>query len=203
MISESEKRDVIRRAKINKAIREAGHKFIRVLQVKNIANRLHGVQVLVPYDKMDEATGDPTFGFIQRGGRTSFEIEESTGEFVCKILDCKENREFLASHIRSGYWEIEDSRIRSEIEDLARKKSKRAVTKIRYELEVAPESAFQQDVAEGPKDTELSTEEVEENAGEVEGETGTEEITEEPEPVVQKSPKKSRQIKKSFATIEE
>lgn len=206
-VSEVQQKEKMKRAMINKAIREKGYKFINLIMIKRIANRIHGAHVLFPYSTVDGATNEKTFDFKIGGGRLAFNIDEAIGEMTCKMLDCEHNRKFLASQMGAGYWEIEDEKVREELKELARVIKRRAVAYV---------GGFTQN---GSKDLFVTTSAKEDVAIEGSQAPDTQEAPGSPEavkaPDTQEAPEEKKELKttkptkgkkitkKSFATFEE
>jgi len=69
----------------------------------------------------DQKGGIRDYSHEVKGGEIQFELSESRGAFVYNLLDTEHNRQFLASMWDRNFWSIEDSEVKKDIENKAKK----------------------------------------------------------------------------------
>lgn len=103
-------REVARRA----AIRRSGHNFITLKLNDTRKRRIAGVEIINAHAAEDE-NGAPIFRTEVVGGELVFTPDPEYGmDMICHMLDSPHNRDFLVSHHRMGWWEIECRNARDE-----------------------------------------------------------------------------------------
>jgi len=118
-----------RRKMLFNAMINSDYSFIRLRLLDLRKNRIQGAYYLHGTPFEDQATGVMNYHFEKRGGPLVFEEDEATGGMYHMMLDCDENRRFLASMSAYRFWKIEDKQIESEILEMAAEMTKKAIRK--------------------------------------------------------------------------
>lgn len=132
------------------ACERQGRHFIVLRLLKQGINRISGVYVLLASPYIDPTTNQTKYQFTEAGGHVVFTYDDFRGDNYAKILDCEYNRRFLASHLSSRYWEIEDKEVLSGVERIAAEMAASAVRKRADDVQVPVETTL--------SDTDLETE---------------------------------------------
>ena len=111
------------------AMMNSEYSFIKLRLLDLRKNRIQGAYYLHGTPFEDHATGVTNYHFEKRGGPLVFEMDDNTGAMYHMMLDCDENRRFLASMSAYRFWKIEDKEIESEILGMAAEMTKRAIRK--------------------------------------------------------------------------
>ena len=111
------------------AIGKAGKKFIQLKLIDVTKNRIQGAMVLHAQAYEDPETRMTMYHFEERGGPLEFQLDEFQGGYFAKMLDVEHNRQFLASMIDAGFWEIEDKEVEKNIRERAEEFKKTVIQK--------------------------------------------------------------------------
>ncbi len=139
-----EEREDIRQRAAREKKRRSGYKFIRVINtVYPTYNRLHSVEDIELFEMDDTTTGGKKSVPREVSMAITFQQDPVTTDWFADVLDTERNRFFLARHLELGI-EVEDERIREQIEGLVHKEykvelsatdeKKRKITQLRREI---------------------------------------------------------------------
>ena len=107
-----------RKVAYHKALDESGKSFIKLKLLDMNRKSVYAVTKLEPKYGIGDH-GLLKVDLFESSGPLIFEPNESNTEMVAEVLDCVENRNWLASHTAYRYWEIVDKQIRVEIQEIA------------------------------------------------------------------------------------
>ena len=141
----------------NVAITRSGKPYISLQLIDMTKKRIQGAIILNAIPYTDATTNMQSFHFVEAGGNLDFIYDDARNGMFLKILDCEHNRKFLASHFKCGFWEIENEKIKIEIEELSKELAKEAVK-------------FKETVKDVAKETMLSDEQLEIEMARLQGE---------------------------------
>lgn len=120
---------------------DMGYKFIRLRAIDQrlVTNTITGADMVRGIPFVNEKMGNMTDYYIeQTGGEIKFELDTSTGTYVCFILDTEKNRQFLATHKEHNFWRIMDEMVEADVEE---RYNKIKDSFIRKDMKMTPEMA--------------------------------------------------------------
>jgi hypothetical protein len=123
------------RMALRKAISDSGYSFIRLNLINPAIKRIQAIELVVP-ERTKGENGLTAYVFTRTSGPLQFAPNEANDMMVADVFDCPGNRKFLASHTAYNFWEIDDKKVREEIQALADEITARAIKKQRSRVPV-------------------------------------------------------------------